>query len=408
MKRRWKRWRITLLVVAIVGFISYNTYLIVTEKEKIARTVYVSDWTTVKQGDVIESFETNGVIVPSDETPIYYDKSEKEFLRFLVKEGDMIEEGTPLFEYANPNIEKEKQMVELEIQQIEGQIDEIKKHIVTLSTERPGIPVFRNTEENLEDYVNIADHVSQTLFNQSIQQQINEQELEVSKLEKKLEAYEQQLNYLNEQESFVTIVSETDGIVTEIDEQLINPIVTIASSEYVVEGMLNEEQAEHADTGMRIETMMDEEILEGNIEQINTYPEEEPTLETENYYRFRASLEGAENLKIGTKTALSVITNEAIGVPTVPEEAIQEEAVYVLNENGKIVMQPTTLGLTSDGIQELKTGVNAGDVVAIGVTNDAGGNANFVTDLKASKLKPSLLKYIPKQERWKYFFLGFK
>lgn len=402
-----KRGNIIFFVVAIVGFLSLNTYLIVTEKEKIARTVYVNDWTTVKKGDIIENFETNGVIVPREEAQVFYDKTEKDFLRFLVQEGDVIEPGTPLFEYANPNLDKEKRMLEVEIQQLEGQIDEIENYITALSTQQQAsIPVSQEVDESWEDYMHIANHVSTTFINQSIQQEMNEQELELSKLEEKLEAYELQLNYLHEEENFVTIVSETDGIVAEINEDLMNPIVTIASSEYVVEGMLKEEQVERADTGMKIITIS-EEPLKGHIEKINPYPEQEPSLETESTYRFHANLEGADSFIIGTKVNLSVITNEAIGVPTVPEEVIQDDIVYLLDANGKIIKQTITPGLSVQGVQEIKAGVEFGDIVASEIIPDVGANTNFVTTLKLKDVQPSLLKYVPKEDRWKYFWMGF-
>ena len=408
-----KKWKIISLTAVSISFIALNGYLIGKEDSEVQHTVYVEDWTRIKEDDVTRTFATDGFIMPQEENDVYFHDTDKEFQRFLVKEGDVVSAGTPLFEFTTPELDKLRETLKAEKQQAAGELAGIDVYISKLLDYQSTIsstPFSFETDATLEEDLSIDEHASSDLIISTIEQEIYKQELEKGKLEEKVKKYDYQLSYLDEQNNSAMMVSETDGIVKKVNERLENPIITIASNVLAIEGQLTENQFNKAKTGMLFSANVAGKQLEGTLGKINSYPVDTPAIDKENLYHFKGILtEQPASLAIGSKAAVSVVTAEAIGVPTVQKKAIHNAKnpyVYQLNEDGRISKQPVQTGLSFDGIQELIAGTEIRDVVMLSPDQVSQNSTYFVTEMKPNRMNKSTFEDISTFEKWEYFLIG--
>ncbi|WP_338788231.1 efflux RND transporter periplasmic adaptor subunit [Metabacillus sp. FJAT-53654] len=414
-----KKWIIISLTAVSLGFIALNGYLIVKKDSKVQHTVYVEDWARVAKDDVVETFDTEGVMMPQEEYKIYFHEADKEFQRFLVKEGDVVTAGTPLFEYITPELDKLRETLEAEKLQAEGEITGIDDYISTLLDYQASIPdpssevqevAALGLEEGLK--IEVDKHASSEMIISAIDQEIYKQELEKSKLEEEVYKYDSQLSTIDEQSGTAMIVSETDGIVKEVNEKLGNPVITIVSDALSVEGLLTESQFKKAETGMKFSADINGEKkqLEGTLAKINPYPAKEPEVNKDNHYQFEGNLtEQSETLAIGSNATVSVVTAEAIGVLTVPEKAIQKGEkpyVYQLNGNGLITKKTVQTGLGFNGIKEVTNGVEVKEIMMVSPEKVPKNNAHFVTEMKPTRIKKAAFKEFSTRDKWEAFLIG--
>lgn len=415
-----RKWSIISLATVCICFIGLNAYLIWKENSQVQHTVYVDSWTRVQERDVVKTIEAKGIMMPQDEYKVYFNPEDKEFLRFLVKEGDEVTPETPLLEYSTPSIDQLKESLELEIQQAEGEISSINQYISDLVDYQATVgsssssyqmnPTFL-LEEGL-DLEQIEDKSSDAIIS-AIEQAILKQEFEKDKLEDKVLQYEAQLNLVNEKSGSAMVISEIDGIVKDVNDQLGNPIVTIASKGLAIEGLLTEEQVTIVKDGMSFKATVGDKNtkLTGTIAKINHYPEKEPAIEKENNYQFQAILkEPADALPIGTNVTVSIITDEARNVPTVLEKVVVQNKnnkpyIYTLTNEGIVAKKAIKTGLNFNGIQEIK-GAEIGEVVMFTNNSLSVNKENFVTTLKPTSVKKDSFKQLSKTERWEAFLIG--
>ncbi|MDQ0221284.1 efflux RND transporter periplasmic adaptor subunit [Peribacillus cavernae] len=409
-----KRWKLYSSILAALIFLTVNIYLIVKDDSKVSRTVFVKEWTTVKSEDIIETFQTEGVIKPKEVYPVYYGRENKEFMKFLVQEGDAVTAGTPLFEYDTPKLDTLKANLEAEKSQITGEIAAIDEYIGKLESYQATIPETASGEDvsELETELNIEEDASSDIILSTIEQEIYKQELEKSNLEEKIKKYDTQLS--NQADSgTATVASEADGVVKQIDQNLGNPIITIASSQSAVEGNLSEKQLKQAKPGMKIKiTSTDlKKPVDGTLEQINTIPAEEPSVKKASTYVYQAAMKKESGKLVkGSRVGVSVITREARGVPAVPEKAVKQQKkkpfLYQLTSKGYTSKQYIDRGLAFKGKQEVKNGVALGDIIVLSPDDRLHNHSMFITQLNAEKVKKSAIKRIPKREKVRYLLIG--
>ncbi|KKI93171.1 hypothetical protein WQ54_04760 [Bacillus sp. SA1-12] len=422
-----KKWKIISLTAVTIVFIGLNVFLIGKEDSKVQRTVHVEKWTHVQKDDVVETFDTKAIMLPQEEVGVYFQGEDKEFQRFLVKEGDEVTTGTPLLEYTTPELDQLRETLEAEKEQTESEILGIDDYISSLEDYQASIPssstgvetmtTFEedlnfDENENLNEDLNIDENTSSDMIISVIQQEIYRQELEKSKLEAVVEKYDSQLSHLNEQSETAVLVSEIDGIVKKVDNKLENPVVTIASHALTVKGNLTEAQFKKAETGMKFTANVagEKKPLEGTLGQISPYPAKEPEIGQKNHYPFEGQLTTqSETLAIGSQAAVSVVTAEAIGVPTLSDQALhgkKNNVGYRLNVNGKITKQTMQTGLDFNGIHEITKGAKTGQVMMLSPNSVPQNNASFVTEMKPGEIKKSAFKALSKREKWEAFLIG--
>lgn len=408
-----KKWIGVGLAIAFTGFICLNVYLIYKDDSKVERTVHVENWTRVQEDHIVETIEANGMMVPKENQDVYLPLEQIDFQQFLVKEGDEVTAGTPLFVYTSPEIDNLKETIELEIQQLKGELEGVEDYIDSLDDYQSSVSTSDSEIEidsDLEDRLNINVNASSDMIVSFIEQEIYRNELEKHKLEQEISKYEAQLSNIDEQDNTAKLVSGIDGVVMNVNKKLENPLVTIASNELAIEGQFTENQLTKAEPGMELTAKSSGQKMEGTLDKINPYPVKEPAIGQENAYTFTAGiLEQPEKLPIGTKATVKVVTAEANGVPTLQEKAIHDgkkSFVYQLNKNGLISKDTVETGVSFDGVSEIVDGVENGDIVAMDSKRSLLDKANFVTEMKPSKVTKASLKALSTRDKWKAFLIG--
>ncbi len=122
---------------------------------------------------------------------------------------------------------------------------------------------------------------------------IYETESEINKLESEIEKYDERISAVDEKLPKLEEVSDITGIVQEVQQDLSNPVLTIASAENKVQGMLTEKEQALIEPGMEVSISLKNKskTYKGTIEQVSHSPKEEPEVEKESQYPFTAVLD---------------------------------------------------------------------------------------------------------------------
>ena len=397
-----KRWKKVSAVVISGALLATNLYLILKEDSKVSRSIFVKNWTKVEKSTVTETYDTKGVTTAADEFKVYFNGDNQVFGRFLVKEGDEITTGTPLYEYTVKNLEQQTGDIEREIAALESDIAGVDEYIQKLTDYKIQIPEDNTTGSS---DINIA----------TLDQEIYKQELERSKLEDEKTKLDTQLMALNEQSGPITMDSEVDGIVKGMDAALGNPIMTIASSQQAIEGVLSESEYKKTDVGMKVKISSPqlEQTLNGTIGHVENYPTKEPSLAQKSYFPFQIIMEPADTktkqLVIGSKVDVRVITNKASDVPTVPAKNVlgkNKPYVYKLTDKGYINKEYISAGAQNDKKVEIAEGPVVGESVLVSPRVIPKNHSQFITPIQTEKVVFSVYKKLTTREKWRYFLIG--
>jgi len=408
-----KRKIISFAVVS--GFlIAGNLYLIGKEDSKVERTIYVEDWTKAKQGNISRTFQVQGMVVPYEEYPVYFN-NEKEFQKFLVQKGDTVTAGTPLYEYIDPKASSRKAALETEKQIAENDLSAIEIYISSLESYQTSIPEAPSVSEEdaaLEAELNLDKHASSEMIIATIEQEIFKQEYEKSRMKEKIDILNAELVNLDETSGIVSAVSDVDGTVKEINMSLIGPVLTLSSNRLSIEGELSENRLKEAEEGQEItvESSKLKKPLAGTVDRIVAYPKTEPTVKKESSYPFKAVVTDDQLLlPVGSKVNVSIVTARAQNVPVLPKAALhrkKKEFVYKLIANGRVNKQYVTMGIDMSGRQEIQKGVNAGETVLLEPKKVPQNHAYFITALQPKEITQKQFKKISMREKFRYVLTG--
>ena len=416
-----KKWKIAGAAAVSVALIACNIYLIEKKDSKVERTVFVEEWAQVKKDTITETFQTKGVVAPMEDYDVYFEPNQGEFQKFLVKEGEEVSVGTSLFEYTTAekdvlreNLEAEKSAVEGEIKGIDEYINKLKAYQekVDLGAENSALD-----DSVTEDLTINNTQSSATLIKSNIEQEIYKKELEKNSLDEQAAKIDQQLSSIDDQTNGVETASPADGVVKKIHTNLVNPIITIASKEVGIEGKFAQDEIIKTKVGMKIEVSSPDmdDSLNGTIERIHAYPDEEPNLDSENHFPFKAAIEKTdeggdeEPLTTGKKVEITVITDEKAGVKAVPAAAIHQKKlpyVYEMTNKGYIDKQYVKKGIKAQGKQELIDGSEVGNIVLLNPGKVVKNHSPFITPLQVDRIEEGSFKTFTKREKARYILLG--
>lgn len=397
----WKKWSV---ILGGTLFVMGNLYLIYKKDSEIKRVSYVDTWTTVKEQNLIESQTDEGLITPVKEEYIYYEENTGDFEAFLVKEGDMVEENTPILELSSVNIDAAISQKELEISKFEDEIEALEDNIDSLDDLLRDIE-SSTTEEN---------EPSNMIMANSLEIEIYEKELQLSRLESELDKQEAALASIDESLSSLTINSSIAGIIKEIKHGLNNPIVTIASNDLQVEATLSEKEISSFEEGMKvvITSNLYKNKLEGTIASISTLPKNEPKEKKDTLYSYEIQLseQPSSTIPFGSTVDLKIITKEVKDALTVDSKAIREKGaksyVYVMMANGTIERREIEAGLHLNHVKEIKANVEKGEKVVL-TANTLRNKTKFYSSLKIKKWEKQGFKKLGKKESLKIMLKGF-
>ncbi|WP_075983098.1 efflux RND transporter periplasmic adaptor subunit [Bacillus massilinigeriensis] len=396
----WKKW--TKAGLACV-FIAGNTYLIVQSDSPIKRSNAVDEWTAVKQEDLVSTKKAKGIIMPTEEQHIYLDQNVGTFGKFLVSEGDEVQAGTPLFEYSSVNGEARKQQLEAESTRLEKEISGIDASISELEDLIADLPNKTKSEKE-----------SKRMLEASIKQDIQNKELQKSRLQAEADKYEDLITAEEDHLSNLTVTSEIDGVVKSVSQDLKNPVVTIASNDQQIEGVLKEKELRSVAEEMKVYAYSEsaKQKIEGTISKIASLPVGKVEVKKESEYPFIVTLnENVEGLIHGSHVQMNIIRKEELGALTLPASVIDQgkknSYVYELKENGVVEKRKIEEGLRLGDRQGLASGVSKNQIVAAEPNKIVKGSSYF-TPLKVERLnKKNLLTEIRKKDILRYIGKGF-
>jgi HlyD family secretion protein len=385
----WKTIMITLLVVLLVGI---NLFLILIDDSKVEKTLYVNSWTSAREQDLEETMVTEGISSPQEEQYVYYDDSKGSFEGFMVKEGEEVTSGRELFYYktdsyveAIAHLEAEKESVQNQLDSLEDRKDRLDSLLISSSA---GVASFGEDQTSMSET--------------SIEIDIYETEAEISRLESELEKYEDQIDSIDGKLPYLHEISDIDGTVKEINKDLSNPVITIASNESVIEGTVPETQHKKLQQGLDVLISLrnsnSNKNYKGSIVKVSAFPEGKPSVEMESTYPFTVALnEPIEDLVHGAHVDVKIITEEVLDAITVPSESVYKSQLQVL-QNGIIAKREVKTGLEVMGTQQIELGLEVGDVVVREPVSFEGETISFYTPLQFNQWEKEMYGDMSKLE----------
>jgi HlyD family secretion protein len=403
-----------ILLSAGVIFVSGNLYLALKDDSKALRSSYINKWMPVGKDNLTETLHASGVVTPEEEHQVYYNDEDGDFKGFLVKEGDQVDNGTPLYEYSSNNIDEDLATLKAEKSQLVTEanlIDEQIKQLtylqsVSASTSTASTPVFGDGSGSRND--------SNDLMNVSLEKEIYDKQLEKGRVEAEIDKYEDLIDSY-EGSNELGKNSEVSGTVKQINYELKNPIVTIISDNPKVEGTFSERDLRAVEEGMEVYVKSDliKGKLAGTLTKIADYPETDPSVKAESHYPFEITLneETEEKIIKGAHVDVSVITAQVKNAATVLESSVEKgkknSYVFVINEKGLVEKRKIKKGLELGGKTELKKGAKPGELIVQKPEKIQEENNPFFSRLNIDKLKKKTFVEESNRNIFKHIMVGF-
>lgn len=402
MKKNW----VKLIIIALSVFlVVINLYLILKDGSKIERSAYVKGWTTVAEEDIKQTLNKNGIVAPEEDYYYYYDPKMGAFKQFLIKEGEEVIGGTPLYEYFSTEIEIRLAKIEVEKEKIENQMIALQSHLKELTRYKNSIS-FNDEEKQAERSIV-----------HSIERDIYDAELQLEWLRQDIEELEQELQLINEQELQLTVISNVDGIVKQVNESLESPLMTISSTSQIIKGNFNEDERYQVKDG--IEAIISSKHIKGKMNGTLFNVSKLPTSsmpgdrKNESEYSFIVQIddEAETELLHGSQVELSFITEAIDGALMVPKQAIVKDKkksyVQIITTSGLLEKREIKTGLSSKNKIQIKSGVEKGElVVSKPQMVQKGEGPTLILPMDTSKLEISEIKKMRKKQIYKYIIKG--
>ncbi|MGD6842997.1 efflux RND transporter periplasmic adaptor subunit [Bacillus infantis] len=401
-----KKWQLVLLCSAIVLFLAGNFYLLLKKDSQAASSEYIKNWITVKQEDFARTISTEGVVKPVSEEYVFFDEDSGSFNQFLVKKGDQVQAGSPLYEYTPYDIGRERESLEAQRDELESKADSLEEHIRELtsyqSTLNTSSPIGREDNSSSPD---------QTAYH-SIEQDVLDKELQLDFIEDEIDRLNTLIAGLGTDMEQLTAVSPAEGIIKEVKQTLDNPVVTISSSQPAVYGAAAETEIDQIEQGMKafVETSQHKKKLEGTVGTVQAFPDEEASIDKESLYPFTVVLSDENDLNTGVHAMVTVVTKESLDALGVPSKSVKTKKdakyIWVLNGEGRIEKRETDTGLKVGKRTEIIKGAEKGEKAAANPDFGIQDNAPFFTPLKSSRQSAKELRAIEGREKIKYLLIG--
>lgn len=275
----------------------------------------------------------SGVVEPQKSWDIKKNP-EKTVKEVFVKEGDTVEEGTPLFEYDTESIKDEIAQAKLELEGIDNQIADYYNQIKTLKNERASV-----SEDEKFQY---------TTQIQTIETSIKQAEYNKESKQVEIQKKEESLN-------FAVVTSEIAGIIKSISENGYDPytgqelpfMTVLAVGDYRVKGTVNEMNVASIPVGSQVllrSRVNEEQTWTGTITEVDTNREADSNNnngmyydggggETATKYPFYIELDSTDGLILGQHLYIEL----DMGQMEVKEGVWLYETYIMMEEGGNYV-----------------------------------------------------------------------
>ncbi|MDQ0231358.1 efflux RND transporter periplasmic adaptor subunit [Metabacillus malikii] len=355
-KKIWISIGVVLLIAVLVGINVAN----MSNKEDVA----------VETAKVEEREITGNVMVPgtlslSEEDFLYLDPERGELTEILVKEGDKIEEGTPLLRYENEQLKLEKEQNALSLESAYLQINQIKDKIADL-------------DENEKE---LAKEVGEEEAKKQIKAEREQLKVDLKVADLEARQVVLQKETLEKSLADLEVKSKIAGTVLSVDEDakegtVQTPILHIGKADsYIVKGYISEYDSlkikEKQPVIIKSDAIPDQE-WKGTVTKVSLLPEQTDAAmgseDTAVQYPIEVAIEATDfEAKPGFKLIMDIETDKR-KVKSVPLEAVKQDGeenyVFVI-DNGKALRKEVEVGPTSNEYMEVKTGLEAGEEVIV-------------------------------------------
>ncbi|WP_175990051.1 efflux RND transporter periplasmic adaptor subunit [Bacillus sp. Marseille-Q1617] len=397
-----------IILFLVILFTGTNLYFIEKANSKVDREVRIEEWDAFDKDDLQRELPKSGVVTSAEETYLYFNDEFGSFKKFLVKEGDEVKAGTPLYEYEVTDYTGQKDVLESEIDQLEDEIDSIEDNISDLERLENTLPSSYDEEE-----MPLEASALETEYD--LKKEIAARELEVDRLENQIDSLESQISDLESYETTLTVESSGDGIVKDLSHSVQNPLITIASEATIVTTDLTEKEIMEVEEKMnaKVQSEVEKKTQKGIVSDVSSLPKRDPHLETDSMYPIKIQLQDKDNkLLPGHHVLVSVITDEVKNTLVVPITAVEKSGtkkhVWVLTDKGTVKKKVVETGLQVDGKIQIKSGVKAGEyfIVNPDVVPALRNGASFITALDWDKIKLRDLKKMDRPTVLENLLLG--
>ncbi|MFG6121360.1 efflux RND transporter periplasmic adaptor subunit [Thalassobacillus sp. B23F22_16] len=413
--RKKKKRRLSFFLALL--FILTNVLLIYFDREdRVEQKSYINDWSEAFTYDLLETLPTDGVFTATETNPVYFDDTRGAFQEFLIEEGEEVREGDELYEYEITDYETQQSSLEAEASTLQGEITAIEAYIAEMeSYVIPDSNSDNSTNgffapDTQEDEEEDSDPNAEAEFLK--EQTIAEKEMELAQKEAMLQMVENQLNELETEGQTITVESPFNGVVTDINEGLDSPIITLQATTLQAEGELDEAERKRVEEGMEVKiTIPDQEDLSitGTVSSVQTFPDKISVKETSEY-PFEVSIEeDLADILPGYHAAVSIITDRADGAVTAFAPLLSTEEnlfAWVMDESGKLEHRPVETALEVDGLVEVVKGLESGEMLAHTPHAQFRRGATFFTPIQTNELRLKDTFTINKDTMLSYGLMG--
>ena len=139
--------RYSIVTVSLV-FVGVNTYLIEKADSRVEREVRINHWELSRQETLREMLYKPGVVIPEEDQYLYFNDESATFKKFLVKEGEQIKSGTPLYEYEVTDQFQQRDVLKSEVEKLEEDVSNVKDSISELSKLISSLPSPSSDEKD--------------------------------------------------------------------------------------------------------------------------------------------------------------------------------------------------------------------------------------------------------------------
>lgn len=324
---------VLLIAGACVWFFWLKGYLAASQ----AAPVYVTSVASITGSSSDTDPRYSGLVEPQEITKINKDDT-RTVADVMVKEGDEVQVGTPLFRYDTEELQLSIRQAELELEGIANQIATLKDQKTTLEAEK---------KKAAKD-----EQYSYTVSIQSVEYSIKEQEYQRSVKQSEIEK-------LKSSQENNEVLSEVEGTVQEINltpktdnngQQL--PFMSILSSgEFRIKGTVTEQNINSIFEGqaVTIRSRVDAEtVWDGTIETVNYEPVQDNNNmyyggdmgEQSSKYNFYVVLNNLDGLILGQHVYIEPQKSQ-----TTQREGLWLPAMYLVSS----LQRSTTAGIDGEG-----------------------------------------------------------
>jgi HlyD family secretion protein len=398
-----QKWIWSSSILFVLCFVLGNVYLLQKYKNDVYRVVGVEEFTEPTKGDIRNVIPKDGVVTSSEEQVISYSRELGMIDEIFVKEGEHVQVGSSLFQYKTTELERLKQQLERKIDIAEAESTKIRKDINALNSIKTSSSSSQTDEEKA------AAEANQIV----IKSQVRELELRENLLELDIEDYENQLDFIDEEEESKVIVSSIEGIVKEVNPSNYDKMITILTFPYVVQGELSEKDIVNVEVGQKVYITGGLQKIVGTISEISQFPVDTPSLKQEtSYFPFSVVAgEGVDQLPFGHHLGMQIVQAESEDTTLIQTKSVfrlknGKGKLFVAN-NGKLKEVKVDLGLKERNKIEVVDGLKGSELIVLQPTNKMKSGLPFILPMKNIELDKIELDEIGKRETASTILKGF-